>query len=306
MTLVMALGNREQVIQVSDRAISAGISIVSNSYNKATVIKGTNGRFAMGFTGIAVAGLHDTQSLLIELAEKSMVEAAGNMRSVPEILAKRLSEHFGKSRILRFLPKTQLRLTVMLSGYLYDVSPPMAADVMISNYQDFANNVDHPEALPNFTRYYENEKMSARLENPTLIQRIGNYPKMRPVDEQALRKTLEKRLPASTIVETAVGILRRISDETRGTVGKDISSIVVPSDPAKEVVVSTSYLNLPAKYHYPDSVEYIGPNGCFVVRQLELKSVDTKVESKPKRTKVGRNERCTCGSGLKYKRCCGQ
>ena len=32
-----------------------------------------------------------------------------------------------------------------------------------------------------------------------------------------------------------------------------------------------------------------------------------KVKAKPKKTeKIGRNQMCPCGSGLKYKQCCGK
>jgi uncharacterized protein len=42
-------------------------------------------------------------------------------------------------------------------------------------------------------------------------------------------------------------------------------------------------------------------------QQRRLNQVATKFNSEPRRTasKVGRNEACPCGSGKKYKKCCG-
>jgi len=40
------------------------------------------------------------------------------------------------------------------------------------------------------------------------------------------------------------------------------------------------------------------------VKTRPLKSLSTKAKSK-KRKKIGRNDPCPCGSGKKYKKCCG-
>ena len=41
------------------------------------------------------------------------------------------------------------------------------------------------------------------------------------------------------------------------------------------------------------------------VKTKPLKSLSTKAKSKKKRKKIGRNDPCPCGSGKKYKKCCG-
>ena len=42
-------------------------------------------------------------------------------------------------------------------------------------------------------------------------------------------------------------------------------------------------------------------------KQITNDNDDTKVKKQPKRvSKIGRNDQCPCGSGKKYKQCCGK
>ncbi len=48
------------------------------------------------------------------------------------------------------------------------------------------------------------------------------------------------------------------------------------------------------------------PKREVLVKESAIKTSDEKAENKPvRKTKIGRNEDCPCGSGKKYKRCCG-
>ena len=55
MTLIVALGNRDQVIQVADRRLTAKGIVVDEESNKCGTIFFDDGRFNFGFTGIARA-----------------------------------------------------------------------------------------------------------------------------------------------------------------------------------------------------------------------------------------------------------
>jgi uncharacterized protein len=44
----------------------------------------------------------------------------------------------------------------------------------------------------------------------------------------------------------------------------------------------------------------------FAAHRRMAATTHDKVEPRPKQSKVGRNDPCPCGSGKKYKRCCGQ
>ena len=56
------------------------------------------------------------------------------------------------------------------------------------------------------------------------------------------------------------------------------------------------------KGHKPDEFEEIQPTVMPQVRQTSaVKAQPVRVEQKP-----GRNDPCPCGSGKKYKKCCGK
>ena len=44
----------------------------------------------------------------------------------------------------------------------------------------------------------------------------------------------------------------------------------------------------------------------FVEIKTEVKEQENSIEPQPSNTKVPRNARCPCGSGKKYKHCCGK
>jgi uncharacterized protein len=49
------------------------------------------------------------------------------------------------------------------------------------------------------------------------------------------------------------------------------------------------------------------PRMILVLRKLaRIREADTRPAPLPRRSKVGRNDPCPCGSGKKYKRCCGR
>ena len=53
MTLIVALGNTEQVIQISDRRLTCDGKLIDDESNKCGVLFCLNARMAFGFTGLA-------------------------------------------------------------------------------------------------------------------------------------------------------------------------------------------------------------------------------------------------------------
>ena len=49
------------------------------------------------------------------------------------------------------------------------------------------------------------------------------------------------------------------------------------------------------------------PRAILLLRKIaELRASRAPATGQPRRGKIGRNDPCSCGSGKKYKRCCGQ
>jgi hypothetical protein len=66
MTLILALGNSEQMIQIADRRLSTNGHIVDEESSKAVVLTCANGRMVFGFTGLATCGDFITRDWLIQ------------------------------------------------------------------------------------------------------------------------------------------------------------------------------------------------------------------------------------------------
>ena len=66
------------------------------------------------------------------------------------------------------------------------------------------------------------------------------------------------------------------------------------------MICDTFAPTLPVRFKRKEDDDYQHAYACSTCR---LKSADKHTA---KSTKINRNEPCTCGSGLKYKRCCGK
>lgn len=119
MTLILTLGNSDQVIQISDRRLSRQGELVDDESNKAGVLVCSNARLAFGFTGIAETASKDfiTRDWLLEAlndALSSCTDALGILRRLRNSASNLFQQHLS----LRHLtPKDQI-LSVMFSGYL--------------------------------------------------------------------------------------------------------------------------------------------------------------------------------------------
>ncbi len=191
----------------------------------------------------------------------------------------------------------------MLSGYLDDRDPPVAANALLTDFQDLGSGIDAPEAWPEFELTRWPERRPATVE-PTLVQRVGNWPVMEDSDEAELRQMLLQRKPARAIVGKGVDLVRHMADRPAagGTIGKQLTSIVVPRS-CHEAVESG--------YHSAVNRHELAMADCVVLLADDIRFCmrDAKLENHARPIvvpKVGRNRPCPCGSGRKYKRCHGR
>jgi len=144
-------------------------------------------------------------------------------------LTQKATQDFTSLSSLARVPDEHKRLSIMFSGYLYHHSPPLAAYVIMTNFQDFVTQEDASRAWSSFKCTYWNEK-KPRQKNFTLVQRVGFWPAMVTSDEALLRGLLSERKPAEAIVDKAVQLIREMADRPQaiGTIGKQLSSIILP------------------------------------------------------------------------------
>jgi len=304
MTIVLALGNSDQLIQISDRRLSSDGRLIDDDAFKGGIFICTNARLVFGFTGLAKYGTFDTEKWLL----KSLVELGPpdfDAKSILDRLTNKATQDFSSLPSLAKVPSEHKRLSVMFSGYLYEHSPPLAAYAIMTNFQNFETSKDDSKAWDSFKCTYWNEKRP-RKENFTLVQRVGAWPVMYTSDEISLRALLSERKPAKAIVDKAVHIIRNMASrpQAAGTIGKQLSSVILPRDFNTGPV--TEYHSMYAK-----QVIYLTPMAIstremqVAMAEPELRLADDTGTAPIVFPKVGRNDPCPCGSGKKYKRCHG-
>ncbi|MFO7943936.1 MAG: SEC-C domain-containing protein [Anaerolineales bacterium] len=306
MTLVITLGNEDQFIQLSDRRISSGRSVISDESNKATIFRCKNGRFVVGFSGLAQAGSFKTRDWILD----ALFESAK-----PDYLAtktlhrfnEKLSTEFLENKWLKNLHPKNLRLSIIFSGYLYNFNPPLIVCAILTNFQDFDSGIDNQDPWTEFRALYQKEKRPYKG-SLTYIQRIGLWPAVTNNDISELRKVLIERADSTEIINHGVDKIRSIADrpKAQGLVGKQISSITVPRNLDEDI--SSDYHSNKIGYstYMPSIVFAMGKGQSQIYKRISVTAQDSESTMPIVVPKVSKNEPCPCGSTLKYKNCHGK
>jgi hypothetical protein len=302
MTLIIALGNRDQVIQISDRRVTVNGILQDDESNKAGVLFCANARLAFGFTGLARFAEFETRHWLLN----ALIQSAPpdfNAHKMLERLKEHATQDFQNLPPLRQLPNLHKQLTVMFSGYLLHHTPPLAANAILTNYQ--YSNLP-PINLNKFECFYWNERRPLS-EEFTFIQVVGFSLAVNNQDIDSLRTLLRERRPSKAIINKAVEVMYSIADrpQSQGTIGKQLSTIMVPKDPY--TMVNSSYYTSYSthKVYIPDMVFAQSAKSIAAVANATVEAVEPSDTPPLAVPKIGRNQPCPCGSGKKYKKCHG-
>lgn len=303
MTLILALANKEFVAQISDRRLSNNGRLVDDESNKCGIIFCLNAKMAFGYTGLAKWGSFSTPKWLLQ----ALHDSASPDFTIGETLERLkvvATETFNSHPSLRGVPRGQKKLAVMFSGYINLAGTIKPACALLSNYHDFTNNVGLDEAAEQFTVSYSSAREG--VSNPTLIQRVGNWLAMTEKDVAELRKILLEGKPSQAVVGKALEVFCEIADRSKssGTIGKQLTSIVIHKDPNSGVTSDYSSDCVKRETYMPALV-YLLPDQHMTVDNISVCPVDadTPPMSVPK---VGSNVPCPCGSRKKYKHCHGK
>jgi len=180
MTLILTLGNSDQVIQISDRRLSRQGELVDDESNKAGVLVCSNARLAFGFTGIAETASKDfiTRDWLLEAlndARSSCTDVLGILRRLRNSASNLFQQHLS----LRHLtPKDQI-LSVMFSGYLDHHFPPRIGCAVVTNDETFTRSEMDSEVVGSF-RLLARTWRQASGHEATCVERVGNWRAMAP------------------------------------------------------------------------------------------------------------------------------
>jgi hypothetical protein len=302
-TLILAIGNSDYVIQVSDRRLSSAGKVHHEEYDKSGILTCQNARLAFGFTGIANAPGFNTKKWLLS----AIYESGRKEKTIGEILERlrdRATRDFANLRALAALPRSQKCLAIMFSGFIDHDGRYRAGNAILSNFHDFQRNSRFNEAQPKFNISYTSA--DANVRNPTLVQRVGSWRPMTEAHIFELRSLLEQRKPASALLGKSYSMLRRFSESPKSgnAIGKQLTGIIIPhclnspiqSDYSSNVVRRSAYM--------PSQVVLL-PDQMAVIDNIQIRPVETSTPpiSVP-RTKRGAP--CPCGSGKKFKFCHGR
>jgi hypothetical protein len=302
MTLILTLGNSEQLIQLSDRRLSSNAWVVEEESSKAGSLTCVNARLAYGFCGLASRGRFITRDWLLD----SLYECGPPDFTAAGILD-RLKDHasdaFAKIPWLRTASRSDKRLSVMFSGYVYHHNPSLAVIAIITNYQDFQSGLDSAEAWDEFslTSWHERRPLDSE---PTLFQYAGNWPVITDDDEHALRVLLEAKKPPRAIIGKAVELMREMADRpaARGNIGKQLTSVLVPRDWNKPIQ-SGYHTSVNANVIYSADAALLFSDSFKLLMKDGTLSNPARPIAVPA---VSRNQPCPCGSGKKFRNCHGR
>lgn len=307
MTLILTLGNRDHFIQVSDRRLSAGATVVDDDSGKAAILVCDDARMVFGFSGLAATGAFLTQRwLLSTLLDCGPPDFFA--QPMLERFRSKLTEEFKTNPDILRCPARDRRLSVMFSGFLHrgEPPPPIVAAIL-TNFQHFPSGRDHAMPWPHFKALYQMEPRPTRLA-ASYVQRIGAWPLVGERVLEPLRKMLSERLPPAAVAGRAIQLFRHVASDPRSrqSVGGRLSVVVLPSDPSLQ----------------PQSGYYTDQNACRTffpdmvmaqARGLQMAMADAHIAVHDENGRPGvavvpavpRNRPCPCGSGRKYKHCHG-
>lgn len=303
MTLVLTLGNRDQVVQISDRRLSTNGKPIDDESGKTGVLFCPNARLAFGYTGIARFKSFDTFSWLLQALHDS-APPSFIAQDIIETLKVRATQTFATHPALVPAPRSVKALSVLFSGYIYGTGYPKQGYALLSNYVNLRTGHRYSEPQDEFeTRFFSETDAS---DNPTMIERIGNWHGIADADMYELRQLISERKPREAIVGVAVDLLRKIADRPKSAncIGKQLTTICISPD-ITEPVETAYHSNVVRRPTYMPAHVFLFPDNHATVSNISVVPVepDTMPMSVPK---VNKNAACPCGSRVRYKKCHGK
>jgi len=306
MTLIITAGNSEQFIQVSDRLLTVNGLLHDDESNKAVVLNCSNARLACGFTGLAKADDFDTRKWLL-----STITECGPpdylAQPVLERVKEKATQAFQSMPALKSLRKSNKRLTVMFSGYLYHLDPPLGALAILTNFQNIDTGKVSTEAWEQFECFYREERRPYDGE-VALLYSIGVVPHIDARITSELAFLLRTRRPAKAIIGKLVKVFQELAElpEFKGLIGKQLNSVSLPRDRSLSAESGYHSGTVRSKVYLPDQIYVVSKDLHLNVSDISVEPVVNDSTPPMSGPKLKRNQPCWCKSGKKYKYCHGQ
>lgn len=271
-----------------------------------TLIETRDARGIIAFSGLGQVGSFRTERWLLEtLAEVAPPEYT--LGAVFHRLGEKAAEKVSNLKNSgQPLTSDERRLSFYFAGYGYpdgEAEDPRIAYCILSNFERLGERLTGG-SLDTFEISGEMEvaKEARTGDAPAAVLVGGNHRAVASADTAGLMALLEKDAPMAALVGKVVDLIRETGRrrEAGGTIGDDVLTAVIPSAASEGAVLS---------HHPPRAAPYLtaanmahvaGEDDTWLARDFRFEAQGAKVVPK-----LGRNERCWCGSGLKFKRCHG-
>ena len=277
MTLVVALANSSVAVLVADRRLSRGSTVLSDEYNKVTVLFCDDARLAVAFTGLATQTGFDTSTWIAE----TLFAIGETTRQVHEVLEEfrhRLEEAFAR------LTGEDRRLTVVFCGFVYWTPEPESRVFVLSNYEHAT---------------YEHSNFIMRTrggDGSNIVELAGNTLPVNAKTVERLSALLRTDVAASSLVRFAVTHLQNAVSHSGsgGNIGEQCNAAIVYATP-DTAVVNTYHTTKNANRAYGANVVVLG----------NLVSLGTEVMGLGifAGSEIRKKDPCWCGSSLTFKDC---
>jgi hypothetical protein len=305
-TLIIAAGNPDQFIQVSDRRLTSDGVIQDDESNKAIVFYCANARLSVGFTGLARVGSFSTKNWILN-AVSECAPPDYTAEKIIKRFTERATKDFRKIRQLRVSPAIHKRLSIMFTGYLYHHEPPLGALAVVSNFQNIDTGVEHSQAHDEFKCFFREERRPYDGEI-SLFCTLGTLPPIPDKDRQTMVELVKKRKPANAIVGKLVELIRKLSEmpASGNVIGKQLTSIILPRDRAMSAKSDYHSDFVKAGTYLADQILAISDKLHLCVRDTSMRPHDPESTPPMSGPKIKPKQPCWCGSGKKYKYCHGK
>lgn len=293
MTLIVGLMSPKRAILVSDRRLSRNGTLYDDEKNKATALFCVDGRVAVAFTGLAIAGKFQTSRVLLRLLAEA---GKADHLLLPTIqrFAALMTEELKNLRI----PAKDKHLRIIFAGYQYQQLTAAPLLIQVANAAD-SSGVIQAAAGEKFLIWTARDPLGIGSFG------FGMTSGVRPADRAKLKQLLAEDRPGEALVDKAVDTIRNAADSLRSknAVGKQCMSIVVPLEGG----LVANYHSAEAKNTmYQPSIVVSTPTMSLTSEGGSIEQLDPSTPRPLVVPKTGRNQRCPCGSGFKYKKCCGR
>ncbi len=301
MTLLIAIGSSNYVVMLADRKIIDPSGYRVDSTTKLFSMETRDARIIGAWTGLASDGKgFELRPWLLGTLAKS----AAPEHSLGPMLSRFRDAATETFAAMTLSPRLK-KLAIILGGLVFE-DPPRPYVFRVTNY-----DADEPDAEPKDEFHVEYWREARPVTKPpALVIPAGYASEITREDIEPIARLAQSDPNPRAAVERGAHLIRTAarSDKGKRYISEDCQSLTLYSDPSREGEADIHSLAPVTMIPLPDHLEARG--GEFGV--VEYWGGEVGLQTKAgqpvlvKGPKPRRNDRCPCGSGLKYKRCHGR